>query len=73
MILHKIRAIVKSKGKYGDVYGITIPDHFRNWFNVNVNIQESGNCLILESGNKPEAYSKKELNKFSEKIEVIRI
>ena len=72
MRLFKIRKIGADKN--GDKIGVSIPHAYvKDWINVRVEIYQSGTALILESGAIPSIFSKKEIDSFSEKIEVIRI
>lgn len=57
--LHKIRIIVKERNR--QTIGVTIPPSFSDWIGIHVSIYQSGNALILESGNKPEMMTSKEL------------
>lgn len=66
--LRKIRKIIiTSNNEYA--LGVMLPHSLNHWLNVSVRVFESGNCIILESGNKPESLSKGDLRNSSIKVE----
>lgn len=66
----KIRKILITADQF--FLGVTLPyKKFDHWFNTLVTIRESGNCLILESGCKPEVFSMKEIRKHSTVVEKV--
>lgn len=68
----KVRKIVVNSN--GFLLGVSLPHgKFDHWENVLVNIRESGNCLILESGAKPTAFDMKEIKKHVVIVDKIRI
>ena len=66
---HKIRVVQKRE----NVYGVTIPASFKHWFGLLVSIKESGNCLILESGSPPEAFTFKDIKQQGIVVESVKI
>ena len=66
--LRKIRIIMQPQGDTAPVYGVVLPPTLKHWLGVSVFIRESGNCIILESGCKPEALNKTQLRFNSKKI-----
>ena len=68
---HKIRVITQERHRI--TYGVTIPSTYAHWVGVLVNIQESGNTLILESGAVPGAINLKTLKGQAEIIDRIKI
>lgn len=69
--LHKIRIIVREYDR--ETYGVTIPETFKNWFNVFVSVQEENGRLILTSGAQPTPLSNKELKKMSIETTKVKI
>jgi hypothetical protein len=68
---HTIRIIQKGGGTI--TWGITIPSLFENWFGTSVTIIENGNKLILESGAQPQSMKLKDMRKFSDEEEKIKL
>lgn len=69
----QIRVIVKSN-TISPVYGVVLPPQLmEKWEGVYVRVYESGNKIILESGAQPMPFSKKQINSFSKKIDVVEI
>lgn len=67
---HKIRII---KNREPIVFGVTIPQSFAHWLNILVQIRESGNCLILESGCRPEAFTMASVKQHIHVMERVKI
>ena len=68
--LHKIRIVQHGGGT--TTWGVTIPASLDSWFNILVTIKESGNCLILESGTHPVAFTIKDLKSQATSVEKVK-
>lgn len=68
---HKIRVIQSGGGTV--TWGLSIPLEFDHWRNIIVTIRESGNCLILESGASPSAFTMKDMKPSMKVVEKIII
>lgn len=71
MRLLKIRRIVSNKG--GFLLGVSLPSKFNQWEGIFVNITESGNALILESGALPIAFDSKQIKRDAEVLAKISL
>ena len=68
--LKKIRVITPPDKQYG----VSLPEYIgKRWNGIYVNVEESGNSIILTSGSQPLIISKTELRLMSKKIEVVII